>query len=248
MHRHILSLISVAALAALPVAAGAADLAMKYPVKAVPTKVFSWTGFYIGGNVGYGGGEPTATGVTSNGGVFTSYDQASLTSSGFFAGGQVGYNYQFANNVVLGVETDLQWSGIKGELATLDSSGTVGNFTAGPSLTYFGTVRARLGYAIDRFLPYVTGGAAYGRSVFEATVTNPAGIVNASSAATTWGWTVGAGGEFAVTNNWTVKAEYLYVDLGNYNYAVLDTVNGTIGAGSVDSKIQTFKAGVNYKF
>ena len=51
-----------------------------------------------------------------------------------------------------------------------------------------------------------------------------------------------------MTNNWTVKAEYLYVDLGNYNYAVLDTVNGTIGAGSVDSKIQTFKAGVNYKF
>ncbi|MFS8036999.1 outer membrane protein [Xanthobacter sp. AM11] len=230
-------LLATVALAALSAPAAAADLATKYPVKAVAVPVFSWTGFYIGANVGYGGdsftydvdyfGLPVAA--------------ASITSSGFFVGGQIGYNYQFANNVVLGLETDLQWSDISG---TVDAS-VLGLpvLSAGSSVDYFGTIRARLGYAIDRFLPYITGGVAYGKTGTDVSVL---GVPLFSESSTSWGWTIGAGGEFAITNNWTFKAEYLYVDLGSSD------VDATLVAPGVvignDSKFHTFKAGVNYKF
>lgn len=230
-------LLATVALAALSAPAAAADLATKYPVKAVPVPVFSWTGFYIGANVGYGGDSFTydvnAVGVP--------VADLSLTSSGFFVGGQIGYNYQFANNVVLGIETDLQWSDVSG---TVDV-GVLGVplLSAGSSIDYFGTIRARLGYAFDRFLPYITGGAAYGKTSTDVTV---AGIPLFSDSSTNWGWTVGAGGEFAITNNWTFKAEYLYVDLGNSSVGAGLILPG-IGV-DVDSKFHTFKAGVNYKF
>ncbi|MFG1205053.1 outer membrane protein [Xanthobacter aminoxidans] len=229
-------LLATVALAALSAPAAAADLATKYPVKAVAVvPVFSWTGFYIGANVGYGGdsfnydvnyfGAPVAN--------------ASLHSSGFFVGGQIGYNYQFANNVVLGVETDLQWSDISGTASASVLALPV--VSAGSSVDYFGTIRARLGYAIDRFLPYITGGVAYGKTATNASLL---GVPLFSESSTNWGWTVGAGGEFAITNNWTFKAEYLYVDLGS-NDLTLPIGGYTV---SNDTKFHTFKAGVNYKF
>ncbi|MFG1345588.1 outer membrane protein [Xanthobacter autotrophicus DSM 431] len=229
-------LLATVALAALSAPAAAADLATKYPVKAVPVPVFSWTGFYIGANVGYGGdsfnydvnyfGAPVAN--------------LGLTSSGFFVGGQIGYNYQFANNVVLGLETDLQWSDISG---TVDANVlALPVLSAGSSIDYFGTIRARLGYAIDRFLPYITGGVAYGKSSTDVTLL---GVPLFSESSTNWGWTIGAGGEFAVTNNWTFKAEYLYVDLGSSDLTVAPLAGLTINQ---DNKFHTFKAGVNYKF
>lgn len=250
------SALAVAALATLSLApvcapAFAADLATKYPIKALPTPVFSWTGFYIGGNVGYGGGDPSGDGFATSAGALAGYGVGSITSSGFIAGGQAGYNYQFANNVVVGLETDLQWSGIKGQaaLTTLTGAGALSNVAnASAGVDYYGTIRARLGYAIDRFLPYVTGGVAYGRPTFSGYAYDGAGVASFSSAATNWGWTLGAGGEFAVTNNWTVKAEYMYVDLGSMDYAFYDSVNATAYAGSVDSKFHTMKAGINYKF
>lgn len=231
-------LLATVALAALSAPAAAADLATKYPVKAVvPVPVFSWTGFYIGANVGYGGDSFTYD-VNVGG---TPLASASVNSSGFFAGGQIGYNYQFANNVVLGIETDLQWSNIEGKVSA--------NFlglpvvSAGSSVDYFGTIRARLGYAIDRFLPYITGGVAYGKSGTDVSVL---GVPLFSASSTNWGWTLGAGGEFAVTNNWTFKAEYLYVDLGSNDISLATLgIPATIGN---DTKFHTFKAGVNYKF
>lgn len=234
-------LLATVALAALSAPAAAADLATKYPVKAVAVPVFSWTGFYIGANVGYGGdsfnydvnflGVPVAN--------------LGLNSSGFFVGGQIGYNYQFANNVVLGIETDLQWSDISG---TVDVGviGLPNVLSAGSSIDYFGTIRARLGYAIDRFLPYITGGVAYGKTATDVSVL---GFPLFSESSTNWGWTIGAGGEFAITNNWTFKAEYLYVDLGTSDF---DAGAGLGFPGVVfvnhDNKFSTFKAGVNYKF
>lgn len=228
-------LLATVALAALSAPAAAADLATKYPVKAVPVPVFSWTGFYIGANVGYGGnsfdysvdvlGIPVA--------------DLGLNSSGFFLGGQIGYNYQFANNVVLGIETDLQWADISGEVNASVLGFPV--LTAGSSIDYFGTIRARLGYAYDRFLPYITGGLAYGKTSTDLSVI---GIPLFSDSSTNWGWTIGAGGEFAITNNWTFKAEYLYVDLGSNDIDILPPLL----AVGVDSKFHTFKAGVNYKF
>lgn len=231
-------LFATVALAALSAPAAAADLATKYPVKAVAVvPVFSWTGFYIGANVGYGGDSFTYT-VDNFGAPVAS---ASVTSSGFFAGGQIGYNYQFANNIVLGLETDLQWSDISGTVSASVLGLPV--VSAGSSIDYFGTIRARLGYAIDRFLPYITGGVAYGKT---GTDVSFLGVPVLSSSTTSWGWTVGAGGEFAITNNWTFKAEYLYVDLGDSNVQAAVIAPGvTVGN---DSKFSSFKAGVNYKF
>ncbi|MFG1348221.1 outer membrane protein [Xanthobacter autotrophicus] len=249
-------LLATVALAALSAPAMAADLATKYPVKAVAVvPVFSWTGFYIGANAGYGGDK-----FTFDEAEFDPYYESvhyaysnSINSSGFFAGGQIGYNYQFANNVVIGVETDLQWSGIEGKYSYNETDVlhpyTYGS-NYGASVDYFGTIRARLGYAFDRFLPYITGGAAYGKTKLSYSAFESDGYAwGASASSTNWGWTVGGGVEYAITNNWTFKTEYLYVDLGStdYSYAT-GYYSDYLVTGSVDTKFHTLKAGVNYKF
>ena len=155
------------------VPAVAADIS--FPVKApivTPVHAFSWTGFYAGANVGFGGDRfeypfhafsqqlqaeaPPLTSSTSG-----NFD---LTSSGFFGGGQVGYNYQYSNNVVLGLEADFQWSGIKGrfegnQILTNNGTSVSTTFGTGSEIAWFGIVRGRLGYAWDRLLLYATGGA-----------------------------------------------------------------------------------------
>ena len=120
---------------------------------------------------------------------------------------------------------------------------------------------------MDRFLPYFTGGVAYGRTSVDGYTTSQAfvntlhyttgAITNSTQRGTVslpttsqdkWGWTIGGGGEFAITDDWTVKAEYLYLDLGSMDYAYLNTFDGTVHVGTVDTKFHTLKAGVNYKF
>ena len=194
----------------------AADLSSpapaSYPVKAAPAAppVFSWTGFYIGGNAGYawGSGKDAA-------------DLYGLEPDGWFAGGQVGYNFQLVNNVLIGLEADIQGGDISGGSNGLESK-----------LDYYGTVRARLGYAVDRVLPYVTGGLAYGKN----TITD----YGLSDSNTHIGWVAGAGVEYAITNNWTARAEYMYVDLGSKTYDNIGADAGVSGS--------TARLGVNYKF
>lgn len=176
---------------------------------------FLWTGFYAGVNAGYGFG--SFTGTPANG--FRDPD-------GFVGGGQIGYNHQ-VNNVVFGLETDIQYAdlragaapgGIAGSRATLD---------------YLGTVRGRVGYAYDRFLPYVTAGFAYGGT----TVTVPA--IGRGSEFNP-GWTAGAGIEYAITNNLTAKVEGLYVDLAESRL-----LGGTQRRGA---ELGVIRAGLNAKF
>ncbi|QRG07452.1 porin family protein [Xanthobacter dioxanivorans] len=184
--------------------AAAADLSGRYaPVAyAQPAPVFTWTGFYLGANVGYGWGS-------------SGFD----SPAGAVGGLQAGYNFQFASPFVLGVETDFNLSGISG--------GTFG-------LDYFGTVRARAGYAFDRVLVYGTGGFAYGQGSLD--------FFGLSSSATQTGWTLGAGAEFALDRNWSARAEYLYVDLGS---ATFPTLTGPVTTG-LDANI--LRAGVNFRF
>ncbi|MDI4655787.1 outer membrane protein [Xanthobacter autotrophicus] len=253
-------LLATVALAALSVPAMSADLATKYPVKAVAVvPVFSWTGFYIGANAGYGGDKFTLDEVNTYYGDYYSSESRSVNSSGFFVGGQIGYNYQFANNVVVGVETDLQWTNIEGKYTESYANywGGLSNYSSGASVDYFGTIRARLGYAFDRFLPYITGGAAYGKTAYDISnfyVGEGYDVWGGSASSTKWGWTIGAGVEYAITNNWTFKTEYLYVDLGSTDFSYFGTYyDGStnfndIYSGSVDTKFHTLKAGVNYKF
>ncbi|MCK0196697.1 porin family protein [Ancylobacter sp. 6x-1] len=204
---------AVALLSAVP--AMAADLSQPYPVKApvvAPLPVFSWTGFYLGANAGYAWG-------SGNKGL----NELDVDPSGWLAGGQVGFNYQFGNNVVLGAEADLQGSDIN------DSNGFYG---VSSKLDYFGTVRARLGYAFDNVMPYVTGGFAYGHNKID--------YLGWDESKTHTGWTAGAGVEYAFNNNWTAKIEYLYVDLGDEYYSNIDAKAG------INSNI--VRAGINYKF
>lgn len=259
-------------LAAAP--AIAAD--MSYPVKAQPVAAapFSWTGFYIGANVGFGGdkfeypfnaflrqlqAEAPALESRMNGSF-------SLNSSGFFGGGQIGYNYQFNNSIVAGIEADLQWSGIEGKAAGatqfLANGALVGSasFDVGSEVEWFGTVRGRLGYAWDRALLYATGGVAYGsvKSHANFSVSDANGPLApltgaVSTSKTQWGWTAGAGLQYALSRDWSFKTEYLYVDLGTqtlFSSAINDVANGFFaGAGmDVKTKLHTVKAGINYRF
>lgn len=210
-------IVAATLLAGLP--AFAADLPQAYPTKApepiIAVPAFSWTGFYIGANAGYmwGSGQDGING---------------LDPEGWLGGGQLGFNYQFGNNVVLGAEADFQGSDISDSGDIFDIYGTRSK------MDYFGTVRGRVGYAFDNVLPYVTGGFAWGHN--KVTDTD----FDLSSENTHYGWTVGGGVEYALTNNWTVKAEYLYMDLGQEYY---DSIGEDVGLTS-----STARLGVNYKF
>ncbi|WP_332119506.1 outer membrane protein [Azorhizobium caulinodans] len=214
-------------------AASAADLATKYPVKAIApvVPVFSWTGFYIGANVGYAWGSTDFHGNTRTG---LPYSYSVGGQDDWLGGGQIGYNYQFANNVVVGIEADIDWTGIGSSGVAVN--GPLAGQTINGSLDYFGTVRARLGYAFDKFLPYITGGAAWGHVDY-------GNIYGVGTSSTNWGWTIGAGFEYAVTNNITAGLEYLYVDLGGNNYLFPNLT-------SLDTSfnMSVLRARVNYKF
>jgi outer membrane immunogenic protein len=210
----------------LSTGAFAADIVSPAP-EVVP--VFSWTGAYVGLNVGYGGGKFKHEIIDP----VLSFD---ASSNGFVGGVQVGYNYQI-DQWVVGAEADFQGASIKGE--TDVNIGT----KLGTKLDWYGTVRARAGVlATDRLLVYATGGLAYGhtKTFFETPV---AGI---SESKTKAGWTVGAGVEYAVTDHVSLKTEYAYTDLGKAR--VFDSA-GMFGPG-LDRKVNfhTVKFGINYKF
>lgn len=109
-------------------------------------------------------------------------------------------------------------------------------------IDWFGTVRMRLGYAFDRFLPYITGGVAWANVNYDEYYTDNLTYADSYSySKTKFGWTLGGGAEYAFTNNWSAKIEYLYADLGSVNY---DPYSGA----TFDITMQTLKLGVNYRF
>lgn len=225
----------------------AADAIVYQPVEEVVVveDTFTWTGAYIGANAGYAGGKFKHP-FSSN--AFEEQDlrgSANVTSSGFAGGAQAGYNWQFDNNVVAGIEADFQGSTLKGETKLhIDDLSAKAN----TKVEWFGTLRARLGYTpADRFLVYATGGYAYGRVKSSASYSFDGDGDGVSKSKTKSGWTVGAGAEYALDNNWTLKTEYLYTDLGktkliNYNdEGVFANLNAKV-------KFHTVRAGINYKF
>jgi outer membrane immunogenic protein len=203
----------------------AADLprpAFKAPVYIAP---FSWTGFYVGINGGYGWGDVD---ITRGAATSTSSNQ-----TGWLIGGTAGYNLQ-TGNWVWGLEGDIDYALIKGNSSnTAACAGGTCTFKD----TYFATARGRIGYAFDRWLPYFTGGATF------------SGVQATSAGGTTSndnsvGWTVGGGVEYAFLGAWSAKLEYLYADLGK------STCGATICGISTDfePKINIIRAGLNYRF
>lgn len=208
-------------LVALAGAAAAADLppapAPYYKAPPVYVPAYSWTGFYLGIN---GGGAFGRSSWDSTG---------SFSMTGGLVGGTVGYNYQIGQ-AVIGFEGDVDWADISGT--------TTGAKT---SDSWLSTARGRLGYAAGRFMPFVTGGAAFGN----IQASGP-GLLGANT--TNVGWTVGGGLEFALAGNWTVKAEYLYVDLGKFNCGINCDLPGGPAVNNVSFTTNLVRAGVNYRF
>lgn len=196
----------------------------KAPTIAAPAPVFyDWTGVYGGLHAGYFWGD-------------IGNDFGSLDLDGFMAGGQIGANWQF-DQFVFGVEADLSW--VDGDETFTDPG--VGTLSA--ELNWLGTIRGRAGIAIDRFLVYGTGGVAFGGVDMSLVGVGPfAGIV-ADDDQTMVGWTVGAGVEAAMTENLSVKLEYLYVDLGDEDFF---NIAAPVGSFDVDGHI--VRAGLNYRF
>ena len=222
----------------------AADIAARSYVKAPPlAQVYDWTGFYIGANAGVGFGrnrseiwdslDPSGTVVRSHFGA-----------AGAIGGGQIGYNLQF-NNIVLGVEADIQASGMRDNRTCQFCQD---GFDFNQKLDWFGTVRGRIGYATGPVLSYVTGGFAYGGAKSSVLVID--GLAQTSSTATLsgtkTGWTLGSGVEAALGGNWTGKIEYLYVDLGTQSGTFADAgLPSTVFTSDIREHI--FRVGLNYR-
>ncbi|GGA59766.1 outer membrane protein [Pelagibacterium lentulum] len=227
-------LLSATMLVSASAAAQAADPIIPMPTIPVAPEamIFDWTGVYAGINAGYGFGRA----VDGDGNALVLDDGFGLTSepldniSGLFGGVQIGANYQM-DMFVLGIEGDVQISGMS---QTVDFGGddVIG------SLDYFGTVRARAGVAIDNFMPYVTGGLAFGRGTLDDTDFDAASIDHQNH----FGWTAGVGAEVAVSESISFKAEYLYTDLRTATYTLID------GPVDMGFRVHTVRAGVNFHF
>jgi outer membrane immunogenic protein len=220
----------------------AADLPAKAPMYApAPVAMFTWTGFYIGGNVGYHWGEDRTTtaanpiGWTLAGaGAIDATTPGTSKLSGITAGGQVGFNYQIGN-FVWGIEGDVNWLG--GNTPTrVVTPFTVINpadvFTTSVEPRFMATVRPRLGVAMDRVLFYVTGGLAISNARFTDSFGSfgNTDIASVTTSATTLGWTGGGGLEYAFANNWSAKFEYLYADFGTINTSIPSCVTCAPGS------------------
>ncbi|MFC2248272.1 outer membrane protein [Labrys portucalensis] len=245
--------ISAATLAILlsSTAAYAADLAPQPVEPIAPVAApYSWTGFYGGVQAGYTWGKSDYSDYWIASGEWDY--KGKLTANGFTAGVYTGYNYQFQNNLVVGIEGDINYDSLKGSARARGNL----NFSHGapdPITTYKqraelkwdGSVRLRVGYALDRFLPYVTGGVAFGKYDF-APIWNVDGPLRYSS--TQVGWTVGAGLEYAVTDNLIARVEYRYADYGKKDYFNYSTTAAGNYNDRINLKTHTIRAGISYKF
>jgi outer membrane immunogenic protein len=202
--------LAIAAVFAAPIAASAADLGPAPSYKA-PAYVAPSYATWSGFYVGVNAGYGFGKADAAAGG--------NADPKGFLAGGTIGYNLQ-TGVWVWGIEGDIDYSAMK------DDSGG-----ADVKVPWFATARGRIGYAgWGNLMPYITGGAAFANLKVDA-----AGV---SDNATRVGWTAGAGLEYAMWSNWSVKVEYLYADLGTYS----------LTGGDVDFTTNIVRAGLNYRF
>lgn len=230
MKHHIAALFALGAVIASLSTARAADVAPARPQAVPPAAApvpFTWSGFYVGLNGGYGWGrsnwrdpatDPTLRGFGLSGGV---------------VGGQLGYNWQ-TGPFVLGLESDLDWTNLSGSRSDGGVCATNGGGECRTRQSWLGTTRGRVGYAFGSWLPYVTGGTAYGDIR-----TDQAGRTNST---TRLGWTAGAGVEYSLSKAWSAKVEWLHLDLGTATF--MGAASNT--PMSTPAKDDVVRAGINY--
>jgi outer membrane immunogenic protein len=247
------------AIGALIAPAMAADM----PVKAPPPPLFSWTGFYLGANAGFGTIRDQALpycinplGVVMGVGCSDVFG-GRVRGDGFLGGGQAGYNWQ-VGHWVLGVETDIQGGDVKGTDVVTGPFQVVGvkplsppaSYTTSEKLSWLGTTRGRLGLAFDRLLIYATGGVAYGEASVNQNLAAPGIQFPSSASATMTGWTAGGGLEYAFAGNWSAKFEGMF-----YNLGTITTAAAAVPHVNTFGEVKTFnvegavaRVGVNWRF
>ena len=218
----------------------AADVAIRKAPPPLPIPVYNWTGFYIGGNLG---------GAWSNGTLtdeFTGVSISGNNNSGFIGGGQIGYNWQVSPNFVLGLECMFDGT------SNNDSSNQVtvlDHVISGNAHTnWVSTLAARFGYASNNWLFYGKAGGGWVENHLTVTDLTTGASVSASN--TRGGWTVGAGIEYGLTPNWTMKAEWDFIGLNNWTTSA-DPIFAPAVVGdrfTLHRDINMFTVGVNYKF
>jgi len=190
--------------------------------------VYDWTGFYIGGNIGYAFGGDDKVGLLTNGegvepggilgGNVTDIDKLEL--HGIFGGGQIGYDWQ-TGSIVFGAIADIEASAVKDSFNAhiKDKFDFDVGVNAKDNIDVWGTVRARLGWAFDRVLIYGTGGLAWADINYKVRMNDDdEGVsANLSDNSVRVGWTAGGGIAWAIDENWSIGAEYLYVNFGEYS-------------------------------
>lgn len=262
MKKSILGLVAIGALIAAPAMAADLRMPVKAPVAPI-VPVFSWTGWYIGGNVGGSWADvPETFGIP----LFALNIANKATSTSIIGGGQIGYNYQM-DHVVLGVEADLDWRNNNNNFScpVIAPTGCVAASASILSLrdqqNWLGTVRGRLGLAFDRVLVYGTGGLAYGNvqhTLNETQLTAPGGgflaalIVTDNTTRT--GWAAGAGIEYAISDQWSIGVEYLHVDLGSSTLntptpaVVINTVTFNPSSATFIDRSDIVRARLDWRF
>jgi outer membrane immunogenic protein len=232
MKRALMAYAGALALALASQPALAADIPTKAPAYMAPVAapIFDWSGFYVGVQGGYGWGKSRHIDV---GGGPAITDRFRI--DGWLGGPTLGFNWQFASPFVVGVEADFSWSGIEGA-----AKGLSGNFGCSldpgclTDVKWVGTARVRAGVTAGQSLGYVTGGLAYGKIfAFES--------VGGNASVKRTGWTAGAGWEHAFAPNWSAKVEYLFIDLGEFEYH-------PSGPYRTEARFHVVRVGLNYRF
>jgi outer membrane immunogenic protein len=269
---------AVIAIAAVSTLFGAPALAADMAVKAPPAPpalapVYDWTGFYVGGNVGAVWQQDDGTSnfvQPADPLAFLDFNPQSnsLTDSSVIGGPQIGYNWQFTNWVV-GLEGDWSWLDAKNSFcrqtdvnsAACSDNGR-GFLTLTSQTDWIATVRGRLGFTWDRYLVYGTGGAAWGKvdtsinancllgGLAGCGVSATPQNVTGNFSTTKSGWTAGGGIEAMLTPNWTVRVEYLRVDLGTVSntFVLPPSGSGQTASWSRSVAYDIVRFGLNYKF
>jgi outer membrane immunogenic protein len=241
----------------------AADMAM--PMKSAAAPVYQWSGCYAGINGGGGASASNFTTTVDPGTYLGAADAAEVSNDGtgsanisaFVGGGQAGCNWQ-SGTVVAGIEADFDYfhstSAFYNNTNTLPTLAVP--FQLGQSLSsnYLATVRPRIGIAADRNFAYITGGAAFTKANYTESYSDgsaPPGTGIASASKFLTGWTAGAGWEYALTDHWLIRFEYLFAAFPKTNAlgAITEPGVGTNALhGSADLVMQVARAGMNYKF
>ncbi len=235
----------------------AADMAPRY-AKApppAPVAVYSWTGCYIGGNVGGGWERTRQTQVAKVDGsaVGLNNDFGSSTGSDFIGGGQIGCDYQFAGNWVIGIQGMYDYGRVGSThlIPTVFPPFPPGSFNSANQVKDMWTVTGRLGYLFTpALLGYVKGGGAWTREDHTVNVTFPISAVSETASVSRQGWTVGAGLEWMFAPGWSVFGEFNYMDFGTRDINFVAAPGTIFPADVVRTRLEVeqFLVGVNYKF